>query len=240
MDWGGTVLDPVAGYTRVMSLRWKNISIAVFLILCVTSGIGVYFSARKSEDEKKRNFDTGNAALTQATITPPSPIGKTPVSGWKTYRYPVIGLVLQYPLDWEVANMGEGCGPILGPKAKPDAGLPVYPYITLCHVGTSNFENDHATILSAPQTILGSVEQGDIDGHQFFKIRMNPANSREDSVYTILIDIHKQNPERPFNLIIYTFFSEEEYKKMGTEKQVNLEEFISTIDQILSTIKFEK
>lgn len=211
-----------------------HILLLIITIIVAFGAIG-FLVYQNSRLKRQVTYNPGDTKL-QNDVTPiPSP---NPTTGWKTYKYEKMKLTFNYPPDWEIAQSVEGCyGPILGIKAKKDIpGMEpsLYPTVTFCEGGTGKIDDDVPPHLKI-------AERGVVDNHEYIKTNLKePSNLDEssNSTYMIVIDTKGQNPNQPHNLILNISYWSEFYKEFGTEKSFDLNKFINTVDQILSTFKF--
>lgn len=222
--------------------------IAVALILIIAG----WYLIGQSQNYGKNRVVPGPEELT-ALASPGSDTsskGATPSSAdltanWNVYipqesaNLRSVSLTLKYPPDWVQYQTGEGCGPIFGPKARSNSdNLPVYPDFILCLGDNQSSEVDAQELTSSHPSWLVSVARGEVDGHHFVKVRMNPEDPRDESVYTVFVDTGARDP-RYQAIVFYTYFDESLYRKYGAQTNYSLQEFISTIDEIVSTLSFE-
>ena len=187
---------------------------------------------RISSLEKQISMMKETDIIPQPATSPPST--SKPTTTWKTYTIEDFNLSFKYPATWEMRGSAEGCGPIFGPKAKMPFGVNpgIYPYIAVCEGDSSDIESD---------TTFNLVERGNIDGRDFAKSSLKQIDENtvdSESIYTIFIDTRKENPQKPYNLFIYTYYHPIDYREYGTDSNFSLEDFISSIDQILLTFEF--
>ena len=208
-----------------------------------------------------------SSAPTQAatiSINPTSDLytesSRSATDDWKVYNLNGIGLSFKYPVNWNKGTEAEGCGPIFGPKAKslptpmadftitpgqsgqvPNIPVTVFPYIALC---TYNYRLPNPDSLEESVKLYSSfgevisTSSGRVNGHRYVKVLKNPKTVKDGVIGAILVDHSNQDPKQSFNLTIYISYDPKFYKIYGTQETFSVDQYLKTVDQILSTFKF--
>lgn len=157
----------------------------------------------------------------------PTPIISDSTANWKRYTYPYFSF--NYPNDWQVENTAgtEGCGGIHLSPQKVDQGSNTD--VIMCPLLGMPFDSKPDTNVNKDDLI--SSKQTTIDGHNFLLLRTKPNNPNNNEVYRIVIDTSSPNSQSTSSWIIYA------HHTAGQENE-SIDQFTSTIDQILSTFKF--
>ncbi|MDZ7586361.1 MAG: PsbP-related protein [Patescibacteria group bacterium] len=209
-----------------MNQRWLLIIVSFLAIFSLSASGWLFY--QNLQLQKQISQLSNQPSPSPTPLVSPKPSAEAETADWKTYTNPDFSF--KYPNDWQLDDTGGEGGAAIIIAPQPDRGNGTR--VIMSSLTGMPFDSKWDAYLSTSNFELISSNQTKIDGHNFLKMRVKPRDLSNSEVYRIAIDISNSNSQPANNSwIIYANYA------VGQENE-SIDQFVSIIDQILSTFQF--